>query len=266
MSTKLKAYYKEHDTWHTVTRWEILSMSEVAYMAFKDTHTFYINRDEESEKLTFNRLQKTFRYYPTSDYRECDRENGMTLSHLIAQEIICEMEELKFKLTDRRTRENKQYEIVLKRSNSCCEYIESGFIFDVRLFFNEPYELALKWGGRVNIEVFATNKTKSNKIAYCEEKKEALIEVKLSQKLLYPNKIYTVTKDDENDIRAHIEAAFAKQIYGDILVSPSSETYLNNKIIDEKNKEIDHLKRELKKAHGEKSNNSLISKIKKCFQ
>lgn len=258
MPTKLKAYYQTDGTWRTMSRWEMLAMSETEYTAFRDANTLHINKDAASEKLTFNRLQKTFRYYPAATDREPNEEAGMTISHLIAQEVICDMEELNLHLTDRRTKKATRYELHIKRSNSFCEYREGTFIFDVRIFFNEPYDLALKWGGRINMEVFATNRAKGAKIAYCEEMKEPLIEVRLSEKLLSKHKISEVTPDMEQAIRAHIERAFSNRIYADLLVSPSSETYLRDRVIAQQAKEIERLKKT-------GSNKNRISKIRKLL-
>lgn len=263
MSTKLKAYYQNDGTWHTMSRWEMLAMSETEYTTFRDTYTLHLSKDSDSEKLTFNRLQKTFRYYPTPTEREHEEESGMTISHLIAQEVICDMDELNLKLTDRRTKKTTQYEIHIKRSNSLCEYRAGKFIFDIRIFFNEPQELALKWGGKLNIEVFATSRTKGDKIAYCEEMKEPLIEVRLSEKLLSRHKISEVTPEMEQEIRIHLERAFTRQIYADLLVSPSSESYLRDKVIAQQNKEIERLKKELR---DNKSDKGIISKIKNTLK
>lgn len=263
MPAKLKAYYRKDGTWHTVSRWDMLALSETEYTAFRGAFDLFLRKDEESEKLTFNRLQKTFRYYPAPTEREQEEENGMTISHLIAQEVLSEREELDFLLTDRRTKKPTRYELHIKRSNSLCEYREGKFIFDLRIFFNEPSELALKWGGKFNAEVFATSKTKDDKIAYCEEMKEALIEVRLSEKLLSVHKISEVTEEMEREIRTHIERAFAKVIYADLLVSPASDAYLRNKVIAAQAKEIERLKKEL----GESSRSEgTLSKIKKLFK
>lgn len=263
MSTKLKAYYQKDGTWHTVSRWELLALNETDYATFRDAHTLYIHKESDSEKLTFNRLQKTFRYYPTLGEKEHEEEAGMTISHLLAQEVICEMEALNLKLTDRRTKKTTQYELCIKRSNSQCEYRAGKFIFDIRIFFNEPHELALKWGGKLNIEVFATSQTKRDKIAYCEEMREPLIEVRLSDKLLSKHKISEVTPDMEQDLRIHLERAFARHIYADLLVSPSSESYLRDKVIAQKNKEIEQLKKELQEK---KSGKGMLSRIKNSLK
>lgn len=260
MATKLRAYYidEKDGTWRRVDRWQMTGMAETDYYRFLENNTMYLCKDTDSPKLTFNRLQKTFRYYPNGAPKDGEGNDGMTISHLLAEEVICDMDMLHFELTDERRTDRKKYELTVRPSNGFCEYrLGNGdeyFIGDVRIFFNEPYELALKWGGVLNVEIFATSRVGSAKTAFFEERREPLIEVKLSDKLMSPYKVSEITKEQEDDLRRHIFNAFSKKIYGRLLVSPSSEAYLSNQTISELNKRMEKM---------EADNARLIEKIEK---
>ncbi len=250
MATKLRAYYigGNDGAWRRIDRWQMMEMPEAEYYGFLERNTMYLCKDTNSPKLTFNRLQKTFRYYPDGAPKDGDGNDGMTISHLLAEEIISDLELLRFELTDERRKDRKKYELTVRPSNGFREYRLEGneeyFVGDVRIFFNEPYELALKWGGVLNIEIFATSRVKNAKTAFFEERREPLIEIKLSEKLMSPYKVSEITKEQEEDLRRHIYNAFSKKIYGRLLVSPSSEAYLADRTIAELKKRIEKLETE----------------------
>lgn len=253
INSKVSAFRKIEDNWVKISRWDLLKLSEVDYLKFMDANDLYLSKTEESPKLTFNRLQKTFRFYPNKfDYSERE-SSGLTISHLLAQEVLSELETLNIVLDDNRFKPKITKELKIKVDNSIIEYplFDRKYIADLIIFFSSPYEEATNWNKRFVLEVYVTNKVRGDKIAMFEEKGYGLIEVKLGNRLLNKKKISEITEKEENDLKRYIYNSFKKQIFCDLLVSPFSEESSVNLAIQEKNSSIEKLQANLRDVQAQ---------------
>ncbi len=215
-------------------------MSDVEYRKFKELYfPLFLTKSKESPKLTFNRRQKTFRYYPNQGLNENHTSKGLTISHLIAQEVISDIRILNLKLKDKRTKSylDKVYKIevdnIVTEQKMVCG--KNTYFADLLVFFSKPADLSLQWNGYLTLEVFVTKDVEGNKIIDYEKKKIPLIEIAIGPKLKLKKSATEVTEKEENDLRNFMNIVFRKQIFGNILVSPTSDKYKENELINELN-------------------------------
>jgi hypothetical protein len=240
INSKLRAYKYFNKQWEIVSRWDLIKMSDVDYRKFKELHfPLFHTKSTESPKLTFNIVQKTFRYYPNQGLNENHTSKGLTISHQIAQEVISDIRTLILSLKDRRTKpyQEKIYKIEVDNIVSEKEMVcgENKYYADLLVFFSEPAELSLKWNGFFTLEIFVTNDVEGKKIIDYEKNKIPLIEIAIGDKLKIKKSASEVTENEEIDLRNYMNASFRKQIFGNILVSPTSNKYKENEIIKKLN-------------------------------
>lgn len=215
-------------------------MSDVEYRKFKELHfPLFLTKSKESPKLTFNTGQRTFRYYPNQGINENHTSKGLTISHLIAQEVISDIRVLNLKLKDKRTKpyQDKVYNIevdnIVTEQKMVCG--ENTYYADLLVFFSKPEELSLQWNGYLTLEVFVTKDVEGNKIIDYEKKKIPAIEIAIGPKLKIKKSATEVTEEEENKLRDFMNVVFRKQIFGNLLVSPTSDKYKENKIVSDLN-------------------------------
>lgn len=235
IKSKLRAYRYDNGTWHVVTRWDLLKLSEVDFEKYKTDHFpfLYFQKSLDSPRLTFNRGQKTFRYLSKDVEKEMENPRGMTISHILAQEVLSEMEIFKFSLMDKRKKPYRRREIEIKVDQTLIErrVLDGKYIVDLMVFFSSPPELALKWNRCFAMEIMVTNAVDGNKMTDFENAKIPLIEVELGEKLILKKSAMETTEKEEDNLREFITNSFRKNIWGDIFVDPSSDKYLENEAI-----------------------------------
>ena len=144
-------------------------MSELEYKKFKELNfPLYLRKDRNSYKLTFNQLQKTFRFYPGQIPEGKNGSSGLTISHLLAQEVIADLRTLNLKLTDKRFKPYKKEDFTIE-ADQIFEEIrttanDNEYIVDLLVLFSKPAWLALKWNRILILEVFVTNELRGQKI------------------------------------------------------------------------------------------------------
>lgn len=262
INSKLRAYKYFDNQWEKVSRWELIKMPDVEYRKFKELHfPLFLTKSKESPKLTFNKGQKTFRYYPNQGLNENHISKGLTISHLIAQEVISDIRTLNLKLKDKRTKpyQDKVYKIevdniVTEKKIVCGENI---YYADLLVFFSKPAELSLQWNGYLTLEVFVTKDVEGNKIIDYEKKKIPLIEIAIGPKLKLKKSATEVSEKEENNLRDFMNVVFRKQIFGNILVFPTSDKYKENEIINKLNdtkSKVTELKNNIENKNSEIEN------------
>ncbi|MGZ2370895.1 hypothetical protein ACXR6G_14020 [Ancylomarina sp. YFZ004] len=248
INSKLRAYKYFNNQWEKVSRWELIKMSDVEYRKFKELHfPLFLTKSKESPKLTFNNGQKTFRYYPNQGINENHTSKGLTISHLIAQEVISDIRILNLKLKDKRTKpyQDKVYKIevdnIITEKKMVCG--ENTYYADLLVLFSKPAKLSLQWNGFFSLEIFVTKDVEGNKIIDYEKKKIPVIEIAIGPKLKLKKSASDVSEKEEDNLRDFMNVVFRKQIFGNILVSPTSDKYKENEIIiklnDTENKVIE---------------------------
>lgn len=248
IKSKLTAYIKTTHGWEKISRWKLLNMPQTEYKKFKDKYQpFYLGASKESPRLTFNIAQKTFRFLP-GQFEETEKQSaGMTIAHLLAQEVLAELDTLNLCLRDKRTKENKKINIQIKVENAVkeCYLLDGSFIADLVVYFSEPSEEAYHWDRKLVLEILSTHQVSGKKIAAFEENGIALVEIILGSKLLSLKKISEISEEEENQLKNYIRNSFKKQIYGDLLVSPTSSSKMINSVIESQREQIEKLEQAL---------------------
>ncbi len=245
--SKLRAYNYRDGEWETVNRWSLVKMSEVEFKKFKDLNfPLYLKKSTESPKLTFNRGQKTFRFYPGILPDDKKGSSGLTISHQIAQEVISDLRVLNLKLTDKRFKPYKKVDLEIEADQIFEEFPttagDNNYVVDLLVVFSKPTWLALKWNRTLALEVFVTNDVRGKKIIDFEQKRVAMVEVVIGSKLKSNKSASETTEEEESKLRQIMRNAFSKQIFGDLLVDTTSTKYLENELIQELTHEVSSLK------------------------
>ena len=254
INSKVSAYRKVNDGFEIVSRWDLLKMAEVEYRKFKDENfPLYLRKSEESPKLTFNSKQKTFRFLPGTIKNSDKQSSGLTISHILAQEVLSELDVLNFKLLDKRTKPYNKIDLQIKVENSIVEHslFNGEYIADLLIYFSEPIEKANNWNRKLVLEVFTSNEVRGKKIFAFEENEIALIEISLGDKLKSKKKISEITEQEEIELKRYIFNSFKKQIFGDLLVSPISKNTTSNPSIESKNIQVEIFEEKLKEFDQE---------------
>lgn len=253
INSKLRAYRYDNGTWHVVTRWDLLKLSKVDYENYKSKYFefLYSAKSLESFRLTFNTAQKTFRYLPNQVNNENKTTKGMTISHVLAQEVLSEMETLKFSLVDKRKKPYRLREFEIKVDQTLIEkrVLDGKYIVDLMVFFSSPPELALKWNRCFAMEIMVTNEVDGNKMTDFENARIPLIEVELTEKLIIKKSAMETTEEEENNNRNYIANAFKKGIRGDIFVDCSSDKYLESEAVISLQNKVEELSLNLSKSN-----------------
>lgn len=244
-------------------------MSELEYKKFKELNfPLYLRKDRNSYKLTFNQLQKTFRFYPGQIPEGKNGSSGLTISHLLAQEVIADLRTLNLKLTDKRFKPYKKVDFTIE-ADQIFEEIrttanDNEYIVDLLVLFSKPAWLALKWNRILILEVFVTNELRGQKIIDFEKKGLSMAEVVIGSKLKIKKRASEVSEDEEGQIRNIMKRAFSKQIYGDLWIDTSTTKYLENEAIKEYQEQISVLKQNIQ--NGEHKVNVLNNDLEQKDQ
>ena len=248
ISSKLRAYNYVNGEWVIVNRWELIKMPDVEYKKFKHLHfPLYLKRTKDSYRLTFNRRQKTFRFYPGELPDDKKGGHGLTISHQLAQEVISDLSVLHLRLSDKRTRPYQKIDFDIEVDQVFEEFRTTAnsneYIIDLLVVFSKPEWLALKWNRTLALEVYVTSDVRGKKIIDFEKKRVSLVEVSLGSKLLLRKNASEVSETEENKLRGIMQKAFSTQIFGDLLVDATSSAYLESKRIQQLESEIHSLKK-----------------------
>ncbi len=247
IQSKLRAYNFKDGEWETVTRWQLIHMSELEYKKFKE-HNFplYLKKDHSSYKLTFNQRQKTFRFYPGQIPDDKKGSSGLTIAHQLAQEVISNLRTLHLKLTDKRFKPYKKVDIDIEADQIFEEHRttanDNEYIVDLLVLFSKPAWLALKWNRILILEVYVTNELRGQKIIDFEKKGLSMAEVVIGSKLKIKKTASEVSEREEDQLRNIMKHAFSKQIYGDLWIDTSTSKYLENEVLKEREGQITALK------------------------
>lgn len=245
MSYKTKAYKKTENGYELVTRKYISSLNDTEKTIFIDTHKpFFLTPEDDGLHLTFNKRQKTFRFYPNFEHRYLG-SNEESATHKYCVEEISKLKELPLKLKkDKKTITltfNYSFsEIVLPIGD---HYIKP----DLLLYIREPNELALKWNIIVALEIVVSHDLDGKKLQLYKEYKIPVIRIKA-------NKKWGRKKEDEMspakkiELRNWIKNTFKKGYTADLLLDPKSKDYLENATIENLESKIEQITTQKKKV------------------
>lgn len=266
INSKLKAY-KYDNGWESISRWDLLKLSKIAYDKFYDTYSpFYLYPSKNSPKLAFNRYQKTFRYLPKQGQKLEGDFKGMTISHQLAQEVLSDIRTMHLNLVDKRTKPYKrEIRHTIEVDNIWQEHplrVGNGRRADLLVRFSKPEKLALKWNGFFVLEVFVTHEVEGSKIIDFEKANIPLIQIELGRSLVNKKTASQTTHQEEEYLRRYMNNVFRKEIRGLICIDPSSTNYLENKTIQNLLKKIDKSNKENAQMIAEnESSNQRINKL-----
>ena len=251
-------------------------MAETQLRKFRhDTNKkLHLSASIDSPNLYYNRGHNTFSYWPNQAPKGTPSDTGMTISHLLAQEVISEIRVLNLELTDKRTTPYKKvnYQVEVDRiiQEQRITVGENFYLVDLLVRFSKPYELSFMWDGTFVLEVFMTSETKGQQIIDFERRGIPLLEVRLWSKIRNNKRIADVSQKEEDMLRGKMHAVFRKRIVADIHVDTLSDKYKEHQIIHEKNECIANLNskiEELEKNNSASKNeyNDLLKGIIKLF-
>lgn len=249
--TKLSAFYFTGIEWKKVNRWELYKMADTQLRKFRyeTNRKLHLSPSSESPNLYYNRGHNTFSYWPNQAPKSTPSDAGMTISHLLAQEVISEIRVLNLELTDKRTTPYKKvnYKVEVDRiiQEQKITVGENFYMADLLVRFSKPCELSFMWDGTFVLEVFMTSDTKGQQIIDFERRGIPLLELNIWSKLKNRKKISNVSQEEEDHLRGKMHAVFRKKILADIHVSTLSNKYKEHKIIQQKNESITSLNLEV---------------------
>lgn len=243
--------------------WEVLKLKskdihEFNKLTFMSTHNDPIKRVELSAvKTGFYRYPKG---YVSSEVSSGDSDS---LSHSIAIQVLSEMEEINFKISD-----NVEFKLKVDsiRSNDLKIQLTNKNKFsyyypDLICNFGEPSELAMKWGGKLAIEVKHTHSCEPEKTTDFESHGIPIIEVNIDS-ISIEKKFNTKnpTPDNLESYYNYLKSTFGRQVFGKILSNPVSVDYFKF-VVNKKNSEIKNHQSELLTSEG--SLQKSLTKIRK---
>ncbi|NOH99329.1 hypothetical protein [Vibrio sp. 99-70-13A1] len=242
--------------------WEVLKLKSEDIHEFNKL-TFMSTHNDPTKRVELSPIKTGFYRYPKGYVSsEVSSGDSDSLSHSIAIQVLSEMEEIKFKISD-------NFEFMLKvgsiRSNDLKIQLTnknkySYYYPDLICSFGEPSELAMKWGGKLAIEVKHTHACEPEKITDFESHGIPIIEVNI-EPISIEKKFDTKnpTPDNLESYYNYLKSTFGKQVFGKILSNPVSVDYFKF-IVNKKNSEIkDH---QSKLLTSEESLQKSLTKIK----
>ncbi len=234
------AYKFENGEYEMTNVWEVYRGEKQDPHRWENVKFFSTHRKIENRKEMIYVRKKPkyhFRYKSNADV-QAHEGRDTTITHEVIQDIVAELKEITFKLTNK---ENKVYKIYV--SDSEIEEIvktpNGNYFVDVLLYFekSEPELLALKWNKKVAVEIHVTNEVKPTKIKDLQDSGIPIIEINVSKKL-YIDESSELTVEDIKQKKEFIKSYYEKEIFANLVGDYSSKEYklvqkiaeLNNKI------------------------------------
>jgi len=216
----------------------------------------------QSNRLTFMSTQRDplkrqkiipvnlgfYRYMPGKKVMSEYEKDGSSLSHSIAIQVIAEMDTIPFIIGDRpihlKVEDIRAEDLKIQLTNrNKFEYYYPDLICQ----FSEPRDLALKWGGKVAIEVKHWHACEREKCQDFEAHGIPIIEVNIeniSMEKWYGKQNHSPELLEKYYVQ--LKRLFQEKVYGRILSDPVSNAYHRAALKDERNqseKVIDELKK-----------------------
>lgn len=231
--------------------WDALKLKKENIHQFNKL-TFMSTHKDVEERAELSVVKTGFyRYKKLSSTIESRNGDSDSLSHSIAIQVLAEMEEINFVLSDdcnftlcSQSIRSDDLKIQLTNRDKYSYYYP-----DLICEFNKPANLVKKWGGKLAIEVKHTHACEAEKVYDFENHGIPIIEVNI-EKISLEKKfnIKNPTADDLEMYYNYLKFIFGKQVYGRILSDPVSVEYYNDSI-KTLNNEIYSLKLEIKKQN-----------------
>lgn len=236
--------------------WEALKLKD------EDIHQFnkltFMSTHKESEKRVELSAVKTgfYRYKKgntTSEWLDGDSDS---LSHSIAIQVLAEMDEINFSISQQpsfrlkvKSIRSDDLKIQLTNKDKYAYYYP-----DLICEFDEPSDLAAKWGNKLAIEVKHTHACEPEKISDFQNHCIPIIEVNI-ENISIEKKFNTKnpTPDDLEKYYNYLKKIFGKQVFGRVLSDPVSVIHFEH-AINEKVYEINYLNNKLKEVNKNISN------------
>lgn len=232
--------------------WEALKLRESKIHDFNKLR-FMSTQKEPARRSEMSVIKNGFYRYKvggSNTGKDYDKDAD-SLSHSIAIQVLSEMDEINLVCGNDEyvldVRDIRSDDLKLQLTNrDKYEY----YYPDLICFFSSPKSLALKWGGKVAIEVRHTHACEYEKIQDFESHGVPIIEVNIENISIEKKfNTRTPTPDQLEKYYYYIKRTFANKVYGKILSDPVSSKYFN--MVEEiRLKKIEELQVSLKAAAG----------------
>lgn len=209
--------------------WEALRIRNQRIHEFQKLTFWSTQRDPTKRDVVVPVINGFFRYHKSGRGVMTDNfdKDGASLSHSIAIQVIAELEVIPFVVCDKsiplKVKNIRTDDLKIQLPNrDKFEYYYPDLICE----FSEPEELALKWGGKVAIEVKHWHPCEREKCYDFEAHGVPIIEVNIeniSIEKWYREKSFSPEVLEEYYSR--LKKMFKERIYGRILSDPISKTY-----------------------------------------
>ncbi|TVU72754.1 MULTISPECIES: hypothetical protein [Cobetia] len=208
--------------------WESLKLRDEKIHEFNKIKFMSTQKDRNNRSQVIP-VQKGFYRYKSKSNNSIDenKNDGDSISHTIAIQVLSEMDRINFKCG------GKAYEIEvseIRQDDLKIQLTNRGkfkyYYPDLICFFKKPEALALKWGGKIAIEVNHTHPCEPEKIQDFKSHCIPIIEVNISS-MSIEKKINTPphTPEDYEKYYDYLVHVFGKQVFGKILSDPVSSEY-----------------------------------------
>lgn len=242
----------------TFSIWEVLKMKKNLPEEYKRL-TFYSTQANEQYRAKMTPvINGFFRYNKNMKGGNNEGGDNESISHSTAMLVLSKLEEIKFIIG------KNSYQ--LKFSQFLIEprlQFENGKVYypDLIGYFSSECDLAEKWNGKVAIEIVVKHKCEPQKIKDFVEHNIPIIEVSISEKLIFSKEFLSQTynSDDVENYYKFLKEKFIKQVYGNIRSDPVSINYYNKKM---KLKQVEIAEINERMNNINKQNQSYISEKK----
>lgn len=227
----------ENDSLKTFYIWDALKLRENNIHSF-NRMTFMSTHKDPSQRVELSVVKTGFFRYKKGNYTsETFDGDSDSLSHSIAIQVLSEMNDINFIISD-------SYQFKLKVNNCRTDDLKiqltnrdkfSYYYPDIIYNFSQPDDLAIRWGGKLALEVKHTHACDREKISDFESHGIPIIEVNI-ENISIEKKFNTKNPTPEilEKYYNYLKVIFCDKVYGKILSNPVSVSWFNSTINEKK--------------------------------
>lgn len=209
--------------------WEVLKMKQKSPEEYEKL-TFYSTQANEQYRARMAPVKNGFfKYIENMKGGNNGDGDNETISHSIAILVLSELKKIKFVIGQNSFQLNFSQFLIEPRLQ-----FENGKVYypDLIGYFSSECDLAEKWNGKVAIEVVVKHKCEPQKIKDFREHNIPLIEVNISEKIIFLKELTNQNYDSEDVEKYYnyLKAMFINKVFGCIRSDPISVNYHDKKL------------------------------------
>ena len=222
---KTKALYLEDGKFEEITGFEVLRREKNEPGQWRRRPYYSTEADPADRRLMHHRwdVKKNRAYFAYNMGPQPDRRSeseGESLTHELYARAICNLKSTTLRLGD----PPASFEIQIKSAEREKTFELDGTTFrvDVFLQFESSEPLAQKWKNQCAIEVCHTHPTHGEKLEALAVLGIPVLEVKVSEKFLFPQSRSESTPEEEATHQRYLETRLSEFIWAKVLVDPQT--------------------------------------------